>query len=215
MIQMLITFEGIDGTGKTTLVRKLGASFPGSVVTREPLDKEFIKQHSYSPMGEIFAYMLDHAKHSHWLEAINDTHLIFCDRYSDSRAAYQSCRLFIPYQFIQNLHFNSVEPDHTYILNIDVNTAISRLLNRDGKYFFTDKRYDTDAEYNKALGLHMYELIQVKNKYLEIAAEYPDSYTVLDVTNMTETEVVEFVENDILTRYGDDLTMWGSSKASV
>lgn len=118
---LLITFEGIDGSGKTTVLEilrsKLAKSMPDIrfVFTAEPTKSDagqILRSHlsagtqeaplresdeilKSSKMEELFLFMADHSNHiaSTIIPSLNDGSIIISDRYSDSTAAYQGVTL--------------------------------------------------------------------------------------------------------------------------
>ncbi len=116
---MLITLEGIDGGGKTTVVEALEAelSSDGTVFTREPTASWYgeavnrsIADDDADPIAELFLYTADHADHlSRVIEpALAAGNVVVSDRYSDSRYAYQGAtlegELGAPIQYIKSIH---------------------------------------------------------------------------------------------------------------
>ncbi len=99
---MLVTLEGLDGSGKTTVWESLQDRFSDAVFTREPTDDSWygdavyrsIEDDDADPLAELFLYTADHAAHlSRVIEpALERGDLVISDRYSDSRFAYQARR---------------------------------------------------------------------------------------------------------------------------
>ena len=101
---MLITLEGIDGSGKSTahaaLRERLTAE--GTTFTREPTDSWYgsaversIADADADPLAELFLYTADHADHLSRVvrPALEAGETVVSDRYSDSRYAYQGATL--------------------------------------------------------------------------------------------------------------------------
>src|SRR5262249_22685572 len=101
---LFITFEGPEGSGKSTHIALLSAYLRGLVrqvlVTREPGGTEFSKgirtllldgTDHVSPMAELFLYEADRAQHVHEIivPALRQGKIVLCDRYTDSTIAYQ------------------------------------------------------------------------------------------------------------------------------
>jgi len=99
---MLVTLEGIDGSGKTTVWEALRADREeGYTFTREPTDSWYGKavrrseaEDDADPLAELFLFTADHADHlSSVVEpALERGDVVVSDRYSDSRYAYQGRR---------------------------------------------------------------------------------------------------------------------------
>ncbi len=116
---MLITLEGIDGSGKTTVAAGLKRELPddGTVFTREPTESWYgdavarsIGDDDADSLAELFLYTADHADHlSRVVEpALEAGNVVVSDRYSDSRYAYQGATLEgtleAPMAYIQSIH---------------------------------------------------------------------------------------------------------------
>ncbi len=138
---MLVTLEGLDGSGKTTVWEGLGDSYPDAVRTREPTSSWYgdavyrsIEDDDADPLAELFLYTADHADHLARVirPALNDGSLVISDRYSDSRYAYQGATLAEsdlddPVAYVQSIHEPfSRTPDLTFYLDIDAETAAER-----------------------------------------------------------------------------------------
>ena len=137
---MLVTLEGLDGSGKTTLHDRLRDAFPEAVFTREPTDTWYgdavyrsVTDDDADPLAELFLYTADHAAHlSRTIRpALTDGDLVISDRYSDSRFAYQAAtladRLDRPLEYVRGIHEPfSRPPDLTLYLDLDPETAAER-----------------------------------------------------------------------------------------
>jgi dTMP kinase len=135
----LITLEGIDGTGKSSIAKMLKNKFPEAVFTREPTHSWIGKavkasiESDTDPIAELFLFVADHAEHIAKVikPALNEGKIVFSDRYSDSRYAYQGATLSNIFEdamgFVQGIHKGwSVVPDLTILFTIDPNIAVSR-----------------------------------------------------------------------------------------
>lgn len=153
----LVTLEGPDGSGKTTVWDKLKQNldpeddFAGPdpfVFTREPtIDTWYgdsVKQVTSEPdpdaFAELFLFMADHANHlsSTIRPALADDRYVVCDRYIDSRCAYQATsledHLENPLQFIRQAHEPwSRIPDLTIYLDVPADIGAKR--SSDGNRF--------------------------------------------------------------------------------
>lgn len=152
----LVTFEGPDGSGKTTawdhLQQNLAPDddFPGPnpfVFTREPTDTwygemvdEVTTREDPNPFSELFLFMADHANHlsSTVQPALEDGRYVICDRYIDSRCAYQATsledRVNNPLAFIRQAHEPwSRIPDLTIYFDVPADVGAKR--SADGNRF--------------------------------------------------------------------------------
>jgi dTMP kinase len=137
---MLLTLEGLDGSGKTTVWRALRDRYPDAAFTREPTDSWYgeavarsIADDDADPLAELFLYTADHADHLSRVirPALAEGSFVVSDRYSDSRIAYQAATLADhlddPFAYVRDLHEPfSRPPDATLYLDVDPETAAER-----------------------------------------------------------------------------------------
>jgi dTMP kinase len=139
---MLVTLEGLDGSGKSTAWEALRESLPAgeTTFTREPTDSWYgeaversIGDPDADPLAELFLYTADHAAHlaETVRPALERGDLVVSDRYSDSRYAYQGAtladRFDDPVAFVREIHRPWTRPpDLTVYLDVDPETAASR-----------------------------------------------------------------------------------------
>jgi dTMP kinase len=137
---MLLTLEGLDGSGKTTVWEALHDAHPDAVFTREPTDSWYgdavyrsLEDAEADPLAELFLYTADHAAHLSRVvrPALREGDLVISDRYSDSRFAYQAATLQgtleDPLEYVRSIHEPfSRPPDATLYFDIDPETAAER-----------------------------------------------------------------------------------------
>jgi dTMP kinase len=139
---MLVTLEGLDGSGKTTVWEALrdDERFADAVFTHEPTDTWYgeavqrsVADPEADPLAECFLYTADHAVHlaETVRPALERDRLVVSDRYADSRYAYQGATLVdrVPdaLGFVQRIHDPwSRAPDLTLYLDVDAETAAER-----------------------------------------------------------------------------------------
>jgi len=142
---MLLTLEGLDGSGKSSCIdalRNASAVHDDTVFTREPTESWYgeavrrsIADDQADPLAELFLYTADHAAHlSETVRpALDRGDVVISDRYSDSRFAYQGATLADAYEFADPLAFVreihepwTRPPDATIYLDIDPETAAER-----------------------------------------------------------------------------------------
>ncbi|WP_299331564.1 dTMP kinase [Haloplanus sp.] len=138
---MLLTLEGLDGSGKTTAWRALRDRYPEAVFTREPTDSWYgdavarsIANDDADPVAELFLYTADHADHLSRVirPALDEGSPVVSDRYSDSRIAYQAAtldgsRVDDPFSYVRSIHEPfSRSPDATLYFDVDPETAVDR-----------------------------------------------------------------------------------------
>ena len=138
---MLITLEGLDGSGKTTVWEALHDSHPEATFTREPTESWYgeavnraIGDDDADPLATLFLFTADHAAHLSGTvrPALENGELVISDRYSDSRYAYQAAalsgsELTRPMEYIRGIHSAFTrEPDATIYIDVDPETAAAR-----------------------------------------------------------------------------------------
>ncbi|WP_136689574.1 dTMP kinase [Halorhabdus amylolytica] len=141
---MLITLEGIDGSGKTSareFLQERSAEFDAEFTfTREPTESWYgeavqrsIGDDDADSLAELFLYTADHAAHlaNTVRPALERDEVVISDRYSDSRYAYQGAtladRLDDPLAFVQEIHQPWTRPpDATIYLDVDPETGAER-----------------------------------------------------------------------------------------
>lgn len=144
-----ITFEGIDGSGKSTQIKLLDDYLSGKgakvFLTKEPGEGKLgeairtmilaRRDIEVKPYEELFLFCADRAHHVREViqPKLEDGYTVICDRYYDSTLAYQGFGRGIPHDFVFNNAKSSslgVEPDITFFLSIPVEQALLRLKNR-------------------------------------------------------------------------------------
>lgn len=144
-----VTFEGIDGTGKTTQLKALEghlqACGQSCVITREPGGTSLgnlirqvlleVGKHPIASPTELFLYLADRAQHVQdvILPALNAGNVVLCDRYTDSTLAYQGYGRGIDLKLLRRLNEfagGGVRPDLTFLLDCPVALGLSRTAQR-------------------------------------------------------------------------------------
>src|SRR5258707_7716487 len=144
-----ITFEGLDGTGKSTQLRKLAAALRAAgykvVETREPggtASGEKIRRvlldsatQGLSPMAEMALMFASRAQHIAEViqPALEHGQIVLCDRFTDSTEAYQGYGRKLGSEDVLNLHrvlCGDLQPDLTILLDSDPGLSIGRARRR-------------------------------------------------------------------------------------
>jgi len=197
---VLITIEGIDGCGKSSLHEALTVRLSdlSPVMTREPgatwigdqVRRAIAEQ--VDPIAEALLFVADHAAHLREVvrPSLADGRLVISDRYIDSRFAYQEVSLsgFLPdpYDWLSAVHNGwTIIPDLTFLLVLPVETALFR----------TQKRGSAE-HFEKAE-----VLTKVQNNYLNRARAEPGRFVIIDGALAPET-ILSFVEGEIRKRAG-------------
>lgn len=193
----LIVFEGIDGAGKTTQIKLLAEWLnqtlisPKVAMTQQPggtLLGNRIREILLNPdldicdRAELLLFAADRAEHCHQIKRwLNDGAIVLCDRFTASTVAYQGYGMGINLELMSRINListNGLKPDLTIWLDLDVETALSRMSGNDriekrGLEFFKRVHYgmslcqkcDSEREPEK------HYIIDARNSVDAIAAE--------------------------------------------
>ena len=189
-----ITFEGIDGSGKSTQLRLLANYLNKAgcevVLTREPggtpvgirLRAALLDAHEeVDPLTELLVFAADRAQHVRRVlrPAIKAGQVIISDRYADATVAYQGAgRGFSPQLIteIVQLATEGLKPDLTVLFDLSVEESIARTSRRvNGKH----KGDRLDAE---ASDFH----VRVRDAYLELARAEPERVKIVKTNRPAE-----------------------------
>jgi len=144
---VLISLEGVDGSGKGTVIDRLEDELSEEAVfTREPSPvwtgeqvRRAINKDDSHPMADFHLFIADRAEHlKHKIgPALEDGKIVVCDRYKDSTRAYQQDSID-PYvhgmsagRYIDNNMAWAPEPALTLLLDVDAETSVERTGERD------------------------------------------------------------------------------------
>ena len=193
---MFITFEGIEGCGKTSQL-KLAADwletrgFP-VVRTREPggtaigVQMRSIllseKSTGLAPLSEALLYMADRFQHIAEViqPALQGKKVVMCDRYHDSTVAYQGYARGIPLEFLDSIWKESgmaLDPDLTLLLDLDPESGIRRSLRKLAAQNTDESRFEKEA-----IEFHA----KVREGFLDLARLNPDRFVVFNASHSIE-----------------------------
>jgi dTMP kinase len=200
-----ITFEGIDGSGKSTQLRTLASELLGLgydvLTTHEPggtplgrrLREAFLEtEETVSPLAELLLFAADRAQHVNFFikPELELGKIVISDRFADATAAYQGAGRGFPEKTVDQiikLATDGLKPDLTLFFDIPVEGAILR----------TNSRSDDDTKRNR-MDLETAEFYaRVRNAYLEIALREPERFRVIDASRSVEeihAKVLEIVK---------------------
>jgi dTMP kinase len=199
-----ITFEGIDGSGKSTQMRMLASVLRMRgrevVTTREPGGTPLGKrlrtalldaQAEVDPLAELLLYAADRAQHVRRLlrPALETGYIVLSDRYADATVAYQGAgRGFTPELIAEvvELATGGLKPDLTLIFDVSVAECLMRTRRRETTEQGKDRLDAEDVEF----------YARVREAYLKIAAAEPERVSVVDASSSVEethTRVVRLV----------------------
>ena len=194
---MFVTFEGLDGCGKTTQARLLAESLEAEgvdvVSTREqgtPLGESIrdlvLHGDHVAPWAEAALYAAARAQHVEQVirPALGQGATVVCDRYVDSSVAYQGVGRGLGLDAVLDLNLAVVGgllPDRTFLIEIDPETALGRVGH--------DRRIER-------AGVDFW--VRVTGAYTTLAARYPQRYVVVDgrrsVADVARRSVATFAD---------------------
>ena len=196
---LFITFEGADGSGKTTQLNNIKTFLEQKgfdvVVTREPGSLELgqkirnILLHYDGVVAdrcEIFLFLADRAQHVETFikPAIAEGKIVLCDRHTDSTIAYQGYGREQDIELLKNLNeiaVNGLKPDLTMLFDVSTETA--------------QQRVGSEKDRMEAAGIEFHR--KVRQGYLELYKENPDRIKLINANNSIET-VFEDAKNIII-----------------
>lgn len=189
-----ITFEGIDGSGKSTQLRLIAGDLrvrgfnvlttmePGGTPLGRRLREAFLEtEENVSPLAELLLFAADRAQHVNFLikPAISEGKIVISDRYADATFAYQGAgRGFDEKTVNQIIKFatDGLKPDLTLFFDIPIEKAILR----------TNSRSDNETVKNR-MDLETAEFYsRVRDAYLKIAENDPKRFRVIDANGSIE-----------------------------
>jgi dTMP kinase len=189
-----ITFEGIEGSGKSTQIVRVASSLERTgrkvVTTREPggtalgrrlraalLDPSEV---TLQPMVELLLYAADRAQHiaEVILPALERGEWVLCDRYLDATLAYQGYARGIGIEVVLELHSRpplDLRPYRTILLDLDPRDGLARARRRnaEGGTGVTEGRFE-----NESLEFHR----RVRDGYLALARDEPGRFRIVDAS---------------------------------
>jgi len=194
---IFITFEGGEGTGKSTqiqlLAETLRAAGHETVITREPGGtpeaekiRELLVQRdggAWTPMAEILLFFAARNMNVETLvkPALQEGKIVLCDRFTDSTRAYQSYGHGVEPDVIESmvqLAIGGFEPDLTFVLDIEPSKGLARSGNRLSDEGSSEDRFENlDIEFHERL----------RQGYLEIAQRFEERCVVIDADRDIET----------------------------
>lgn len=181
-----LVFEGLDGSGKSTLIKKLNRMLAQSgqqtVLTHEPGGTEFAEEirnlilktegEAPVPLAELLLYQASRAQHVETLlkPSLSEKKWVLCDRYYGSTLAFQCGGRGLDRQMVESLNTvatGGLEPDLWVLLDLSLEESEKRRSLRDGE---PDRLEKEKADFHQ----------RVRNSYLNLAAENPGQWCVLN-----------------------------------
>jgi dTMP kinase len=188
-----ITFEGLDGCGKSTqlarVAEKLSQHGFSVVVTREPGGTDTgekvrrllldTRTSALAPMAELALMFASRAQHIQEVisPALDAGQIVLCDRFTDSSEAYQGGGRKLGSKPVLELHrvlCGDLKPDLTILMDTDVNSSVERARRRNLARSTSDNDEGRFEKENRAF------FTRVHGAYLEIAKREPERVVVID-----------------------------------
>lgn len=183
-----ITFEGIDGSGKSTQLRMIASELrvrgfevlttmePGGTPLGRRLRAAFLEtEENVAPLAELLLFAADRAQHVNFLikPALAEGKIVISDRYADATFAYQGAGRGFSEETVNaviKLATDGLKPDLTLFFDVPVEKAIIR----------TNARTDEETQKNRmdSETIEFYE--RVRTAYLGIAEREPERFIVID-----------------------------------
>ena len=195
-----ITFEGIEGCGKTTQLQLLARRLEGCghqvTITREPGGCPIADQvrnilldadnRAIVPLAELFLYAAARAQHASEVvaPALEAGRIVICDRFTDATIAYQGYGRELDLAIINQLNTLAtagIRPNMTLLLDCPAETGLSRAMSRiNGASGAREERFELES-----IQFHQ----RVRNGYLALARQEPQRFVVIDATaGISDTE---------------------------
>lgn len=201
---IFITFEGIEGSGKTTQIKLLGERLKKQglkvLTTYEPGDTDVGQkirnillepEININPLCELILYFADRVQHvNEKIKPYLETgFIVICDRFTDSTVAYQGYARGVSIDIIKELNrilFNEFKPDLTILLDLPVIIGLKRnqQINKTDRFELED------------LAFHD----RVREGYLKLAEIEPERFFILDATK-SQIELAEEIYKTIKLRF--------------
>lgn len=211
-MQKFITFEGIEGCGKTTQLkllanhlRRKGYSVcetrePGGTLIGDQIRKILLNPENKNICGIAELFLYEACRAQIIAEVISkNKDIILCDRFIDSTIAYQGYGRGIDTEIIEGLNMiasKDIKPDITILLDLDVKTGLARARGRNINTNILQKNLSENRFEEETLDFHE----KVREGFLKIALEKPDRIKVVDAGRGIEEihkEIVKIVEGHL------------------
>jgi dTMP kinase len=197
---LFVTFEGIEGSGKTSQIARAAAWMQAKglpvLATRNPGGTELgllLRDALLHSKGHIDAgaeLLLMMADRRHHLKTMIEPALaegthVFCDRYTDASRAYQGAGRGLGEAAVDTLHraWCRRDPDRTYLLDLPVDAALARVAKRRGASF--DRFEEEDKDFHE----------KVRAAYLRRARKEPKRFVVIDASGSADSVALSLEEN--------------------
>ena len=207
-----ITLEGLDGTGKSTQMRRLAAALraaghkvvetrePGGTATGEKIRKVALDSGTagLSALAEMALMFASRAQHiAEVIEpALAAGNIVLCDRFTDSTEAYQGSGRKLGSEPVRELHrvlCGDLQPDLTLLLDSNPHASLSRARRRNRRASKSASRSHDENRFEQETRAFF---VRVREGYLAIARREPGRVAVVDARGtpgQTHEKIIEIV----------------------
>lgn len=205
-MSLFITFEGPEGSGKTSVLKKISDRLiekgyplvltrePGGVKISEEIRNVILNKENTIMDARAEALLYAASRRQHLVEKVwpnlKNNKIVFCDRYVDSSLAYQGAARGLGVEEVLAINLFATEntlPDLTLLFDINPEIGLKRIA------------ANANREVNR-LDLEKIDFhIKVRNGYLDLAKRYKDRFVTIDASLPLE-EVVELAYQAIIKK---------------
>jgi dTMP kinase len=182
---MFITFEGIEGSGKSTQLRRLAERIPGAVITKEPGGTPLADRirailldssSQLDPVAELFLFAA--SRRQNVIDVIKPAlargAVVLCDRFTDSTLAYQGFGRLINLDQLRTLNAwatDSLTPDLTLLFDLPEEAGLNRARSRNAEAVQDEGRFEAED-----LRFHR----RVREGYRTLAVAEPNRFVLIE-----------------------------------